>query len=120
MGVCKAAPEGGAAVSSERIRELHDAFRTTFRGGRVVLSSSVQELPDCVKAEALSQVATYQQFTPENDPYEEHDFGAFELVARRFFWKIDYYDKECERGSEDPADPAKTTRVLTVMLNEDY
>jgi Protein of unknown function (DUF3768) len=37
--------------------------------------------------------------------------GSFELVGRKFFWKIDYYDERCEFGSEDPANPQKTTRV---------
>ncbi|MEZ0085203.1 hypothetical protein ABIF72_007701 [Bradyrhizobium japonicum] len=31
-----------------------------------------------------------------------------------------YYDKECEFGSEDPADPEKTMRVLTLMLAIEY
>lgn len=35
-------------------------------------------------------------------------------------FKIDYYDLELEYGSEDPADPEQTVRVLTVMLPSDY
>ena len=54
------------------------------------------------------------------DPHGEHDFGSFELVNRKFFWKIDYYDERCEFGSEDPSDPKLTTRVLTLMLATEY
>jgi hypothetical protein len=66
------------------------------------------------------EVATFSAFNEDNDPYGEHDFGSFELCSRKFFWKIDYYDKELRCGSEDPADPEKTTRVLTLMLAEEY
>ena len=68
----------------------------------------------------LAQVATFADFTQYNDAYGEHDFGFFELVGRTFYWKIDYYDEKCEFGSEDPADPKKTTRVLTLMLAAEY
>lgn len=107
-------------MSTDRIRALNDAFRSTFSGGRVLLSAGVAELPACVRAEALHQVASFQDFTPDNDPHGEHDFGSFELVGRRFFWKIDYYDAEYRYGSEDPADPTKTTRALTLMLAAEY
>jgi hypothetical protein len=107
-------------MSVERIRELNDAFRRTFRGGKVVMTASVAELPDCVKANALIRVAEFDEFDEDNDPCGEHDFGRFALVGRTFFWKIDYYDERCEFGSEDPADPQKTTRVLTLMLASDY
>jgi hypothetical protein len=50
-----------------RIRELYDAFRATFRGGKVMMTSGVDELPDCVKADALVQVATFSQFTTEQE-----------------------------------------------------
>ena len=49
-----------------------------------------------------------------------HDFGSFELCGRKFFWKIEYYDRAMEHGSEDPSDPEQTTRVMTVMLAEEY
>jgi hypothetical protein len=107
-------------MSNHRIRELNDAFRTTLRGGRVMMTSGVNELPDGVKAEAIVRVATFSMFTADNDPYDEHDFGSFEICSRKFFWKIDYYNERCDSGSEDPADPKKTTRVLTVMLAEEY
>jgi hypothetical protein len=103
-----------------RIRALNDAFRSTFRGGKVVKTASVAALPDMVVATALQQVASFDEFTEDNDPHGEHDFGAFELCGRSFFWKIDYYDLKMEHGSEDPSDPKETMRVLTLMLAEDY
>src|SRR6516164_4443406 len=87
-------------MSADRIRDLNDAFRKTFAGGKVMMTSGVDELPDCVKAEALRQVTTFSDLTPDNDPYGEHDFGRFTLVGRKFFWKIDYYDREMIHGSE--------------------
>ena len=68
----------------------------------------------------LGKVMSFEDFTPDNDPHGEHDFGAFEHAGKRIFWKIDYYDAACENGSEDPADASKTTRVLTIMLADEY
>jgi hypothetical protein len=101
-----------------RIKELNDAFRTTFAGGVVVITQSIEGLCPEVKAEVLSRVRSFSRFNEENDPAGEHDFGSFQIGNGTFNWKIDYYDRESdfEYGSEDPADPAKTTRVLTVMF----
>ena len=107
-------------MSAERIRELNDAFRTTMTGGRVMLTAGVDALPSDVKAMVIRRVATFSDFTPDNDPHGEHDFGSFSLAGRKFFWKIDAYDAEMRYGAEDPTDSVKTTRVLTIMLAEEY
>jgi Protein of unknown function (DUF3768) len=52
--------------------------------------------------------------------YGEHDFGSFELEGEKLYWKIDCYDKKMRFGSEDPSDPEQTTRVLTILLAEEY
>ena len=107
-------------AKTNRIRDLNDAFRRTFAGGKVVMTAGVDALPDMVKAAALQKAATFDQFNEDNDPLGEHDFGSFELCGRKFFWKIDYFDRAMEYGSEDPSDPAKTTRVMTVLLASEY
>ena len=103
-----------------KIALLNDAFRTTLSGGTVLLTAGVHELPDMVKAAAIRKVVTFDEFTEDNDPYGEHDFGSFELCSRKFFWKIDYFDERGEFGSEDPADADQTTRVMTIMLASEY
>src|SRR6202022_315545 len=109
-----------AKATSQRIRELNDAFRKTFAGGKMVMTASVAALPEMVKASALVKLAEFNDFTPENDPHGEHDFLSFEHCGRTFFWKCDYYNKEMDGGSEDPADLDKTNRVVTLMFAEDY
>jgi Protein of unknown function (DUF3768) len=107
-------------VSGVKIRALNDAFRTTMTGGTVLLTAGVDALPSDVKAMVIRRVATFSEFTADNDPHGEHDFGNFEVAGHKLFWKIDYYDASMEFGSEDPADPTKTTRVLTIMLASEY
>jgi hypothetical protein len=107
-------------MSAEKIRALNDAFRTAMTGGRVMLTAGVDALPSDIKAIVIRRVTTFSDFNPNNDPHGEHDFGSFQVAGRKFFFKIDTYDPEMRYGSEDPADPAKTTRVLTIMLAEEY
>jgi uncharacterized protein DUF3768 len=91
-----------AAQRRAKIRELNDAFRTTMSGGRVMLTAGVDALSSDVKAMVIRRVATFSDFNADNDPHQEHDFSSFTLASRKFFWKIDAYDKAMEFGSEDP------------------
>src|ERR1700688_2579334 len=107
-------------MSAAKIRALNDAFRTTMTGARVMMTAGVDALPSDVKAMVIRRVATFSDFNADNDPHKEHDFGSFTLSGRQFFFELDYYDLVMQCGSEDPADPSKTTRVLTIMLAEEY
>lgn len=84
------------------------------------MTAGVSALPDDVWARALELTRTFDEFTPDNDPHQEHDFGSFEIADQKFIFKHNYYDKSMQYGSEDPADPEQTTRVLTIMLAEEY
>ena len=102
------------------IRRLNDAFRQSLVGGRFVMTASVAALPPHLQARAIDAMRTFSNFNEDNDPYGEHDCATFEVDGQRFMFKIDYYDENMEYGSEDPADPHKTTRVLTLLLPSDY
>ena len=108
------------ASAVDRIRVLNDDFRRTFVGGLVVITSGVEALPADQRKSLLAKVRAFDAFTEDNDPHGEHDFGAIDEGGVRCFWKIDCYDRATEMGSPDPADPAVTTRVLTIMRADEY
>jgi len=107
-------------TKTDQIRILNDAFRQSFVGGRVMMTSGVRALDDADRLTLLAAVQTFEDFTPDNDPHREHDFGRIEINGDGFFWKLDYYDLQSRGGSPDPADPAVTTRVLTIICAEEY
>ncbi|MBP1885730.1 DUF3768 domain-containing protein [Sinorhizobium mexicanum] len=121
------AGQGGGSIMATassprecRIRELNDALRTTFGTGRVMLTSGVQVLDESERAELLNAVQQFNDFTAANDPYGEHDFGRVVVGGKGYFWKIDYFDSDLQYQSPDPADAAVTTRVLTIMREDEY
>lgn len=112
--------------NSNVIAHLNDKLRTTLTGGQLLITSGVKSLPLEVQFWAIKAMTTFKDFNEDNDPHGEHDFGKVEVhitdndVHEKFFWKIDYYDKSLKNGSEDPANPFLTTRVLTLMLAREY
>ena len=108
-------------TNTNKIAELNDRFRTTGSGGRVLMTRGIADLDQPVQMVIMQKVREFSSFTEDNDPYGEHDFGSFEHEGVKIFWKIDYYDAHnSAMGSEDPADPEQTMRVLTVMLASEY
>jgi hypothetical protein len=104
-----------------RIADLNDLLRTTFLTGKVVFTEGVRALSDQDRSRVVEAVQNFTSFTEDNDPYGEHDFGAIDLDGiGRVFWKIDYFDPSFTCASDDPVDPTKTRRVLTIMLAEEY
>ena len=56
-------------------------------------------------------------FSPDSP---ERDFAEIEFRGKRVWLKVDYYDEAVEYGSPDPANASITTRVITIVLPEDY
>lgn len=65
-------------------------------------------------------VATYSDWTEDNDPYGEHDFGVFMLFGKRLFFKIDYFHPTRDTLAPVPGNVELCRRVLTIMLAEEY
>jgi len=105
-----------------RIAALNDELRMSFDSskGQVLLSRGIADLPGADKAEIIGLVRRFNAFSEDNDPYREHDFGKVEHNGHEVFFKIDYYDSNLEYHSEDATDPAKTKRVLTILLASEY
>lgn len=111
------------ARSSQTIRDLNDRFRSgdATIPGRIMVTHGVQALiAEHESEEVVAAVRGFDTFDADNDPHGEHDFGAFDFLGERLFWKIDYYAPDLLHGSEDPADAARTVRILTIMLASEY
>jgi hypothetical protein len=89
-------------------------------GKRTVVTRGVSQLGADVLMRALAAVAAFDVFHSGNNPHLERDYGRFELDGHDLMFKIDYYDVDGVYGSEDPADPAQTLRVMTILLASEY
>ena len=107
-------------IKALRIKTMNDVFRQTFVGGSVMLTQGIQHMPDRDMEAIITQVRQFNDFTEENDPHGEHDFGIIKHNGESVYWKIDYYNKAMDGGSEDPSDPKLTKRVLTIMRASEY
>ena len=109
----------------EIIGEQNDFFRKCPLNmgenvGKYLITSGVSGNGEGFAIAALNAVQKFDDFTNENDPFGHHDFGSVEVEGEKVFWKIDLYDENYEYGSEDPTNPKKTRRVLTIMLPQEY
>ena len=109
-----------ADAHTATIRALNDKFRQTLQGGTVLVTAGIVALGSERQAEIIAAVRAFDAFGPDNDPWAEHDFGSIEVAGERAFFKLDYYDLTRAMHSDDPADPSKTERVMTIMLASEY
>jgi hypothetical protein len=97
------------------IAAINDEHRRNMTG--CIVTKGVAELTPLVN-DIFTRVRDFKNFTEDNDPYGEHDFGSFEILGIKIFWKIDYYDENLERWC-DPLSP-DCHRKLTIMRAEEY
>ena len=106
--------------TDQRIRDLNDAFRRAFSGGKILITPGVQGLATDIASRVLQAIQSFDGFCEDNDPYGTHEFGGVEVEGQKVWFKIDAYDQNLEYGSSDPSDPSITTRVMTILLPEEY
>jgi hypothetical protein len=107
-------------INAAKIAALNDRARQRVDPCRWVITQGVLACDPITVAELLIAVEDFDSFTEDNDPYGERDFGVIKLNGNTFFWKFDYYDVDLQMHSPDPSDATVTTRVLTVMLADEY
>lgn len=119
----KATPDWGLdeGFRKARICRLNDLLRQGHaERATIVITEGVRAGGDEFVRNVVAAVGKFDNFSDDNDPYGEHDFGSFELAGERLFFKIDYFDLDMKRHSDDAANPAATHRVLTIMLASEY
>ena len=112
--------KGTKEARRAKIRTLNDAFRKTFRGGRVMMTAGVNALEGPVRRAVFAKIQAFDAFDDERDPWDNHAFVSVEHDGQTFFAKIDYYNRDLTAHSKDATDPKKTCRVMTIMLAEEY
>lgn len=99
----------------DKIIELNDQLRTTFKGGRVQMTPGAYDLDARLRGRAIVAMSRYNKFTDDS----EHEYGVFIFAGYSFEWHIEYRDKDGTGVSLDPTDPETTFRVLTLYAADD-
>ena len=107
-------------TDTDRIRMFNDELRQNLLVSGAVITPGIAGLGDAAVKRLIHAVSVFDGFCEDNDPYQEHDFGAFDFDGQRMMFKIDYYAKGMQAASPDPSDPSVTERVITLMLAEEY
>jgi Protein of unknown function (DUF3768) len=105
---------------TDRIRVLNDELRQHLYDGGAIITAGIAALGSNAVMRLVNAIASFNDFCAANDPHGEHDFGCFDFDDTPVIFKIDYYDKNLNFHSPNPADPAVTERVITIMLADEY
>ncbi|OPY69946.1 MAG: hypothetical protein A4E57_00824 [Syntrophorhabdaceae bacterium PtaU1.Bin034] len=100
---------GELSETAQRYDRLRKNIPLIQKPNALVLTSGILGAFPKEVAVILWMVRKFDTFNEDNDPWHEHDFGAFEYKGENIFWKID--DHGGYEGYE---------LVLTVMLASEY
>jgi hypothetical protein len=75
--------------NTQKIAELNDLCRTAMGiAGRLVQTSGISALPLEDQSAIREKVELFSDFTPDNDPHKERDFGAFDHNGQKIFGRL--------------------------------
>lgn len=74
-------------MTLEETRRRNDTLRTEFKGGRVLMSTTLRALPARLRGQALWHMSQYQAFDIDSD----HGEGLFIHGGIVFHWHIDTF-----------------------------
>jgi hypothetical protein len=105
--------------TSDQIAKSNDLFRTTMINSprhRIVLTEGVASSID--RELIITKIREFKDFSRDNDPYKEHDFGKVVVNGKDYFFKIDYFDSNYEMGVDHYSEPYAL--LMTIMLASEY
>lgn len=103
------------SIKENETREANDLLRSQIpsipKPNCLILTNGIANLEHETIGKILKQVKEFDDFSPDNDPYGEHDFGSIKCleVGKTIYWKIDDYN-----GQEN------LQLVLTIMFSDEY
>ena len=120
-------------ADAAKVAEQNDAFRRNaclaipyapgdpILMGQLVATQAIHAKGMPFVQASLAAIGRVTDFPADNDPEGFHDFGAVEVEGTTVWFKLDLYDgSDLKYGSEAPDDPARTYRVLTILLPSDW
>ena len=121
------------SIDASKVAAQNDAFRRCaclaipyspgdpVLRGRMVMTSNIGAMGPAFVQSCVDAIGRLDHFPEENDPDGYHDFGSVEVQGTAVWFKIDAYeDENMAFGSDAPDDPARTFRVLTILLPSDW
>jgi hypothetical protein len=111
------------------IAKQNDAFRTSVTAlikapgvppGKLVMTAGIAAQSDEFRAALIGALVAFDSFDADSDPYGLHEMGVLEIEGERVWFKFDLYDENYEYAAEAPTNPARTRRVLTLLLPSEY
>jgi hypothetical protein len=94
-------------TKTKAIRALNDELRQNFATGTALMTAGVAALGAETVARIVKTIGVYDDFWHASDPYEEHDFGSFEVDGYTIFFKDRLFRFHADRAFPRSVRPSR-------------